>query len=387
MEDFNRYFDQIKAETELKEKTKQYLRETLAKKEAPLNRQRKAGYYMNKGMTENKDTVITKFPVRRAVFAASGVVLALAFAVAGYIYYKAPVNYISLDINPSVELALNTFDRVVGVEAMNADGLTIIEGERLNNLSVESAVRLLVQNAWEDGFVNEDGSSVIAITVFTDDEDKALILQEEGSAGTEAALSEDKAYAAIYTDCSDLELRTEAKESGLSPGKYKLIKMLQVMDPDITTEQYRDIKVSDIISKANELAQGNSTVINSNADFQGVIARVQTTVQEMSQNRIHAEEQNQEEEQNQNGSSSTSQNQEEEQNQNGSSQTSQNQNGTSGGTGTSQQSSSQNPGASNGSSIQSGNTSQAQNSGSTGQASQAGGNPGSSAGTSSQKGK
>jgi hypothetical protein len=44
-------------------------------------------------------------------------------AVGGYAFYNTPINYVSFDVNPSVELGLNFFDKVVSCEACNEEGI------------------------------------------------------------------------------------------------------------------------------------------------------------------------------------------------------------------------------------------------------------------------
>ena len=47
---------------------------------------------------------------------------------AGYSWVQRPVSYVSIDVNPSIELALNRFDRVVYAAAYNLEGEEILNG-------------------------------------------------------------------------------------------------------------------------------------------------------------------------------------------------------------------------------------------------------------------
>ena len=239
-------------------------------------------------------------------------------AAGGYTYYKMPVNYVSLDINPSVEIGLNAFDKVVDVEAANTDGQALIQENNLLNLSVEEAIDSLVQEATDQGFVKEDGSTVIAVTAESDNEEKAQELQQASSNGVNLAMSAKNSIATVYSDCSDLAVRTEAKEMGISPGKYKLIKMMQSLDSDITVEQYKDAKVSEIMTKAAELVQNSNDTANQGDETATFIEKVKATEQESTQNQVKAAEKEKENNYNSNTDGSTqNQNQEQEQNQNG----------------------------------------------------------------------
>jgi hypothetical protein len=274
MEHFKRYLDQIKAEEELKEKTKIYLRKTLSE--------------------TKKDEVVTYHRtyshMKKVLAFACTFVLVFSLAAAGYAYYMAPVNYVSLDINPSVEIALNALDRVVSVKATNADGEILIYGEHMFNSSLENAVNRLVQKAADRGYVNQDGSSVIAVTVESDNEEKAKQLQEKGSNGVDLAMSNKNTFAAVYSDCSDLALRDEAKALDISPGKYKMIMMLQTLDPNITVAQYKDAKVHEIISKADEILQDDAALENKNEETKEISAIVKDTIKEVKENQGKAAE-------------------------------------------------------------------------------------------------
>ena len=63
---------------------------------------------------------------RMACAAAACLVVCLALA-GGYRLYFSPTSIISIDINPSIELSVNRFDKVVAVEGLNEDGVTFAE--------------------------------------------------------------------------------------------------------------------------------------------------------------------------------------------------------------------------------------------------------------------
>ncbi len=60
-------------------------------------------------------------------FATACAALLLAIGITGYSWTKTPVSYISIDVNPSIELSLNRFGRVVSATAFNAEGRKILE--------------------------------------------------------------------------------------------------------------------------------------------------------------------------------------------------------------------------------------------------------------------
>lgn len=276
---FIKYMDQIKAEDALKEKTRQYVEAVSGAHEAAGAVSAAARH------RKPKMPVLSRF--RGMVTAA--VVLAAVF-IGGLAYYQMPVNFISMDINPSLELGINAFDRVVAVEAVNGDGLQLVERQRLVNASLEEAVQALVQEAVRQGYIQQDGASVVSLTAVSKKATAAL--QERLREAALQGLMEADAKAVVYTDGSDPQLRARAHERGLSAGKYKLILLLQELDPELDIEDYRNANIAALILKADSLLAasgfGNGQTAELQQAFRMVAAaalEIQVNEQRMLQNR------------------------------------------------------------------------------------------------------
>ncbi|MCX7774307.1 MAG: hypothetical protein N2376_14480 [Clostridia bacterium] len=241
MNQLKKIMSRAKADEALKESTKAYLKDAL----------------LNQGRKQPAYTRIWKENVqmKKWLVAACALIVIVLTSGGAYAFYNTPVNYVSVDINPSIELGINAFNKVVSAEGVNEDGQTVLADQSVLNLNVQDAVNKIVQSAADKNFIAQDGSTVVAVTAESKNTDQATKLQNESAKGIDEAMSAKKAAAIVYKDCSDPALRAEAKALGLSPGKYKLIKMLQALDPSITVDQYKDAKVSDMVLKANELAQ------------------------------------------------------------------------------------------------------------------------------------
>jgi hypothetical protein len=233
MDRFKNYLDKIRADDELKETTKDHVTKYAFEKEMKKNRRK---------VLNMKKTFVT----------AAAVAICAVIGFFGYTLYNTPVNYISLDINPSVEIGLNYFDKVVSIEGMNEDGEYLINGLELKRMSVQEAVRTLVEQASRNEYISGDGSTVIALTAGSNDEQKAEKLQQRSEEGVNKALQDGNISAIVYTNCSDLALRNEAKEAGVSPGKFKLIKTLQSLEPEVEIDSLIDTKVAEIMMRTKE---------------------------------------------------------------------------------------------------------------------------------------
>ena len=299
IDQFSEYLDGIKAGSELKEKTKKFVIDALSN---PMQRAEKQP---SRGNIKKRRLA--------AAFVAFGACMTVA--ISGYAYYNYPTDYISLDINPSVELGINAFDRVISVEGVNQDGTALVLDYEFKNLSVEDAVCTLVQQAAEQNYIAENGSTVIAVTAQSQKTERAEMLQNQGENGVNLALREENKSAVLYKDCSDLSLRSEAKELGVSPGKLKIIKTVQQMDPTITAEQLKDATITDILIKADELIRANSGEQTQTAGMAAFMQKIQTAVslmqanmglEQMNQNQVQTQSQNQNSQQSQNQSQAQS---------------------------------------------------------------------------------
>ncbi|MHB8961945.1 MAG: anti-sigma-I factor RsgI family protein [Saccharofermentanales bacterium] len=340
MGDFNRYLDKVVAENVLKEKTKlavaRRLAEISAAKMAESHGDEFAGMAVIAAKGKSRSTLMK----RRILVPASAIAAAFTVLFAGYILYRIPSSYVSIDINPGIELTLNAIGRVIRAEATNEDGQEVMAGVRINNMKADKAAGQLVQRAYDQGFIDENGSTVISVLAQSEDQDKALQIKEQITERIIEALEQNKAYAAIFADISGLEFRDAAEEAGMSAGKYRLIRMLQTMDPDITMDQYRNAGISLIIQKANELAEDGDNLDSLDDAARAMIGRSQETAEDVTFNQIMAARQKQEQEQNQNSGPVTSGSQGQQSN------------------GTSQQGSDPNQGTSTGTSHQGGDSGQ-----------------------------
>ena len=113
-------FDQIEAGEDLKQKTRSFL-------------QKKTRGYTRKSMVNYQYAVS---------FAACFLVLLLG----GNWLYFTPTTKISIDVNPSIELSINRFDRVISVGAFNEDGKELAEALPVKFMGYVEAVNQIMDN-------------------------------------------------------------------------------------------------------------------------------------------------------------------------------------------------------------------------------------------------
>jgi len=152
--------------------------------------------------------------------------LALLLAGGGYAY-AIPTAYLSVDINPSVELGINTLGKVLSVKAYNDDGAAILNGLDLQGMKVKQAVSLIVDAAEDKGYFEEDGSSIVLLTATTDNRQRAGELTADAAAGAKTALTANETAAEVsQAAISEARRDTALEVAGISPGKMNLLEKL-----------------------------------------------------------------------------------------------------------------------------------------------------------------
>ncbi|MDV3428407.1 MAG: hypothetical protein LIR50_15535 [Bacillota bacterium] len=240
---FQSALNQIKADEVLINKTEIYLREKLK---------------------EDQKSKIIKFPKHRLIYiknlakAACILFILIGGGTGTYAYYKTPVAYLSLDINPSIELGVNAFDKVVSAEGYNADGRTVLNGIDVTGVNIETAVSTVISSADDNGFIESDGSTVVSLTSETDNINISNKLKTDAETGVNKALKEKGKVAVIYKDNVALAFRYEARALSITPGKLNLINKLQAVNPVAAVDQYKDAKVKDIVKDTKTYADNNA---------------------------------------------------------------------------------------------------------------------------------
>ena len=174
---------------------------------------------------------------RRPAYALAVCACLLLVLFGGRWLYFTPTAEISIDINPSLELGINRFDRVVCVSAFNEDGQALADTLDVKYKSYTQAIEQLLNHESVTALLS--GGEVMTITVIgSNGAQSASILS-----GVEACTA---GHHNTYCHAATSEEVAGAHESGLSCGKYRAFLELQQLDPDITPEDVQGMTMREI---------------------------------------------------------------------------------------------------------------------------------------------
>lgn len=189
---------------------------------------------------------------RRAVSALVACLL-LVICLSGSWLYFTPTAYISVDINPSLELAINRFDRVISVDAYNEDGAALAGTMALQNLDYRDALDEIMNNGVLDAYLE---GGILSLTVAGENEsqcDEIYQVMEDCAAGR----------GNVRCHIGSSESVAEAHDHEMSVGKYRAYLVLQELNPDLTPEEVQGMTMREIYQLIRSYEADRSFTANS----------------------------------------------------------------------------------------------------------------------------
>ncbi len=234
MDELKKVFDDIRAEDGLKTATAEFL-------ETEMNR---------RGLKQNR-TVFRRFSV---AFASAAVLLFSGMF--AYRIYFTPVTYIDVDVNPSIEMILNRFDRVIDTYAYNADGEVILDKADIRHKNYSEAIGILFDVIAQNGYVLDD--SLISVTLQSEGRGKENIMLSD----IESTVRQHHGTAQIECFTIGGHVRDAAHCLNLSPAKYLAIQDLLNVDPTATVDGCRNHTIGELKELTEHHSDGHHDAVS-----------------------------------------------------------------------------------------------------------------------------
>lgn len=185
--------------------------------------------------------------------------------------YMRPYSYVSLDINPSIEYALNRFDKVIKVFGINDGGQQIVSSieSDIKNRNITTALGVTLKQLEKDHYISQEEDNHVIISVYSNNDTKAKAIASR----VDTFSNEETTICSIDTVTVSQETKDSADSLGITPGKLALIKAVEETssDTNFDVSQWTDKTVSELettIQQANNqssdgTAPASDTVIDS----------------------------------------------------------------------------------------------------------------------------
>lgn len=152
---------------------------------------------------------------------------------------------VSIDVNPSVRLDINLFNRIIGTKAFNTEGESVLNAVPVLHKNYVDAVNMIIESAALKHYLSDDGA--VAIDVSCRSKKRGTRISRE--------LSECKSCIRLKNfSChqSDPAMAAEAESLGISTGKYRAFLELKKTDPDIGIDEVKSLSMREIRDRINQ---------------------------------------------------------------------------------------------------------------------------------------
>lgn len=159
--------------------------------------------------------------------------------------------YMTLDINPSVELIVTPSERIIYANALNEDGEVLLVELKLVGKKLDIGIDLIIEKSIELGFIepNPDVETIVSVTAISENNRIAELMKEKVKDKIDKAM-EDKEIPGHAEDKPDQkyipEFLIEARSYGVSPGFYFLAQKAVYSDEKLTLEAALEMSVSEL---------------------------------------------------------------------------------------------------------------------------------------------
>jgi hypothetical protein len=195
------------------------------------------------------------------------VFIVLVILIVGYVFYSNNSNmfnnnliannqankvlsYVTLDINPSVEFAVDENDVVNDVVTLNEDADIAYSDLNLVGQNVEDATEQVVDTAVELGYITEiSDTNSVNVTSYTEDEAKRIDLNKKIVDRLNAHFETRKIYTLVMENGLDDVLKSKADSYGIPYGKMLLVARAMNLDSTLVESDLVKLTIKEIQSK------------------------------------------------------------------------------------------------------------------------------------------
>lgn len=194
--------------------------------------------------TKKKSSFPLLFTSKRFVPIVAGAALAVTLCFGMIGLYNENFQTVYIDINPSVALKLNRFDRVIGVEYLNDDAKNLLSNVKLVGTNSTDALSTIITACDTAGYVNANSEIYISATAKDDESSEKTLQKLKGHAETMREVKDESCNINTYN--AKKNDKKDYKKESLSPAKYELINEIIAADSSYTLEMLKNKSMKEL---------------------------------------------------------------------------------------------------------------------------------------------
>ena len=180
-------------------------------------------------------------------------------------------SYVSMRINPEIELVVDKDGVVVAANAVNADGETVLSQLELVGLSVGDAAQAFTDAAAELGFLDVDSeNATVYISAGGKDERFVKELEEKITEKVNEFFNKKGIFGKVEPE--DLqEYQALADELGVSLQEARLISRILELYPELTAEEVAEKSPEEMLDLIKEYCENSGVAADLREEYKGLV--------------------------------------------------------------------------------------------------------------------
>lgn len=148
--------------------------------------------------------------------------------------------YVSIDINPSLELMIDGNQKVLVQIPRNEAATIVLNGVDLVGESLEDAIAQFIEEATQAGYLDVTTSdNAILLEVVHENEEWEIELRQAMQHAAEHAFQQQALFGVVLTGQGSPAMKAAASEANLSVGKYYLVQQLLALDASLNVDHLK----------------------------------------------------------------------------------------------------------------------------------------------------
>lgn len=178
--------------------------------------------------------------------------------------------YVSLDINPSLELEIDDSQKVIKAKPLNLDSEKIIENLELEKVLLADALNKIIVKSQELGYINNKSNMLT---------DKTILISWALKTNTKDTLKKDALKSQLDSFCISLKEKTitkivnldkkdkeSADEYGISLGRYYILIKAKEKAPHLLIQDIKEKPIYDLLDAIGEIGLNSKNTNNAEKD-------------------------------------------------------------------------------------------------------------------------
>ncbi len=179
----------------------------------------------------------------------------LLFFLTSVLLYQGSVNrvaaYITMDINPSLEISVDSKSLVIDVTCLNEEATRLVKPGEYKGKSLDYTIAAIIDKSVEQKFLKPGEENLIVTTISpVDDKAEPVDGKALGRLVEQSATAREcPVQVRVYTASG--EIRKKAKNTGISSGRYLIYKEMKKQDPSVKIDDVKKDSIKKLLEEHN----------------------------------------------------------------------------------------------------------------------------------------